>query len=306
MPRPIHSRGNNVANFSLQEVVPEKLPTVAVIDVGAMLEGKSRFEGLVERGMARVIGFEPDPTEYQKLKAQADARHIFLPYFLGNGKPATFHRCRYNGCSSLYKPDPGIIDLFTSLGDPANAFFEVLGTSEVKTKRLDDVGEVQACDCLKIDVQGAELDVLKGAVRTLRETAVVEVEVEFVPLYENQPLFAEIDMFMRKNGFLLHKFAEVGGRAMRPFVLDNNPFKPMSQILWANAIYVRPFANFERIAPEVLLKTAIVLHEVYTSIDMAWFALKAYDAKAGTKLSDAYIARVTAAGNIQYSFINLA
>jgi FkbM family methyltransferase len=284
-----------VANFSLQDIVSERLPMVTVVDVGAMLEGKSRFAGLVERGMARVIGFEPDPTEYQKLKAQADARHVFLPYFLGNGKPATFHRCRYNGCSSLYTPDPGIIDLFTSLGDPANAFFEVLGTSE----------EVQACDCLKIDVQGAELDVLKGAVLTLRETAVVEVEVEFVPLYQQQPLFADVDLFMRESGFTFHKFAEVASRALRPFVLDNNPFKPMSQILWANAIYIRPFADFERLAPEVLLKTAIVLHEVYTSIDMAWFALKAYDAKAGTKLSDAYMAKVTAAGQLHYSFMNV-
>lgn len=293
-----------MANFSLQEIVPEKLPLVTVVDVGAMLEGKSRFEGVVERGMARIVGFEPDSTEYQKLKAQADENHIFLPYFLGTGEPSTFYRCHYNGCSSLYKPDARIIDLFTSLGDPANAFFEVISTTEVKTARLDDIEEIRACDVLKIDVQGAELDVLKGGPRTLSEASVVEVEVEFVPLYQQQPLFTDIDLFMRKSGFVLHKFAEVASRALRPFLLDNNPFKPMSQLIWANAIYIRPFADFERLAPDILLKTAIVLHEVYTSIDMAWFALKAYDAKKGTKLSDAYMARVTAAGDIQYNFIN--
>ncbi len=292
-------------NFSIQEILAEKAPPVTIIDVGAMLEGKNRFDGLLEKGLARVIGFEPDPTEYQKLKPREDERHAFLPYFVGNGKSATFHRCRYNGCSSLYRPNRKLLDLFTSLGDPANGFFEVLSTSEVMTVRLDDIEEAKKCDFLKVDVQGAELDVLKGASRTLGHAAVVELEVEFVPLYEDQPLFAEIDSHMRSHGFLLHKFADIAGRAMQPFTLDQNPFKPLSQVLWANAVYIKDFTRFDQLSSDMLLKTAVVLHEVYASIDMAAFALKAYDAGQGTHLNEDYMAKISATAHVEYSFLNI-
>lgn len=292
-----------MANFSIKDILGDKAPMVTVVDIGAMIEGKNRYDGLVEQGMARVIGFEPEPREFEKLKAQGDKRHTYLPYFVGSGKRATFHRCRYNGCSSLYAPDPRIIDLFTAFGASAGGSFEVLGTSSVKTIRLDKIKEIQSCDFLKVDIQGAELDVLKGATRTLGKTAVVELEVEFVPLYKDQPLFAEIDMFMRANGFLLHKFHEVAGRAMRPFLVDNDLFKPLSQLLWANAVYIKDVTRFAALAPDTLLKTAAVLHEVYASFDMAAFALKAYDLKAATQFHERYMARATTGARIDYSFM---
>ena len=296
-----------MANFSILEILGSTTPSITVVDIGAMMEGKikNRYDGLVERGMAQVIGFEPEPTEFEKLKAHADQRHAYLPYFVGSGKTATFYRCRYNACSSLYRPDPNVIDLFTSIGASAGGNFEVVHTAEVETVRLDDIKEVTACDFLKIDVQGAELDVLKGAVQTLGSTAVVEMEVEFVPIYENQPLFAEIDLFMRQNGFLLHKLVDVGGRSIRPFVMDSNPYKSISQLLWADAVYIKDFTRFDTLPPEILLKTAVLLHEVYSSIDMVAFALKAFDVKAGTKLCADYMEKVTAADKIEYSFLNV-
>ena len=48
---------------------------------------------------------------------------------------------------------------------------------------LDDL-DISANDFIKIDVQGGELSVLKGAARTLSSILGVEAVVEFIPLYD--------------------------------------------------------------------------------------------------------------------------
>lgn len=294
-----------MANFPIEEILGDKTPTMTVVDIGAMIEWRNRYDGMVERGLAQVIGFEPEPHEFEKLKAQASQRHVYLPYYVGNGRPGIFRRCRYNGCSSLYTPDPRIINLFTAFGGASDEGpFDVIGTAEVQTVRLDDIKEIQTCDFLKVDVQGAELDVLKEATQTLGKTAVVEIEVEFVALYKDQPLFAEIDIFMRANGFLLHKFADVGGRAMSPFAIDNNSSRPISQVLWANAVYIKDFTRLAALSPDMLLKMAIILHEAYVSFDMVACLLKAYDGRAATQFHERYVTRVITGPRLEYSFMN--
>ncbi len=201
-----------MTNFSLLEALPEPHPLISIVDVGAMSDGANRFDRLLDLNAARVYGFEPQPEEFEKLKSREDAAHTYFNRFIGKGGPATFHTCEFAGCSSLYRPDPRVIDLFTGIGTVPTANFHVISTEEVETTRLDDVPELDSCDYLLIDVQGAELDVLSGATETLRETAVVEVEVEFIPLYEGQPLFADVEIFLRERGFLLHKLIDVSGR----------------------------------------------------------------------------------------------
>lgn len=50
---------------------------------------------------------------------------------------------------------------------------------------------------------------LKGAKKSLDQVRALEVKVEFSPLYEGQPLFADIDMFLRERGFVLSKFTNL-------------------------------------------------------------------------------------------------
>ncbi len=63
-----------------------------------------------------------------------------------------------------------------------------------------------------IDVQGAELMVLKGASDFINKIDALWLEVEHISLYKNQPLRKDIEMFMTRNGFLLIKF-RVGGHS---------------------------------------------------------------------------------------------
>jgi len=56
---------------------------------------------------------------------------------------------------------------------------------------------------LKIDVQGGELDVLRGASRVLSGVDEVLVEVSFQPLYRGQPLAGEVIGYLWERGFTL-------------------------------------------------------------------------------------------------------
>ncbi len=108
--------------------------------------------------------------------------------------------------SSLYPPNTAMLEKFQQLGEVTR----VVRTERVRTQRLDDLAEVADADWLKMDVQGADLSVIKGAQRVLREVVMVQSEVEFVPLYLGQPLFAEVDQAMRRSGFSSHPISPEG------------------------------------------------------------------------------------------------
>jgi FkbM family methyltransferase len=291
--------------FSLKDTLPVALPAVEVCDVGAMIEGTERYAGLVAQGLARVTGFEPNPREYERLCAGKQGPYRYLPYFLGSGGPARFSLARYPGCSSLYTPDPRVIDLFTSIGAGPGGNFTVTDVQEVQTRRLDDLEECPAPDYLKIDVQGAELDVLRGATRALAGVVVLELEVEFVPLYAGQPLFGDIQVFLREHGFLLHKFLDVAGRCFRPLQLGSNPFAAMSQVLWADAVFVRDFTAVDRWTDEQLLKAALLLHEVYHSYDLVHYLLMEYDRRGQRELAPPYLRALVATPQAPPLYMNL-
>lgn len=277
------------SKLPLRSVLGVELPLVEICDIGAMIEGKERFAALVDQNMANVSGFEPNPAEMAKLQARGAARHRYFPYFLGRGGPATFHITRYPGCCSLYEPDPAVIDLFTSIGaTPPGGNFAVLRTEQVETTRLQDVPGMPVADYFKLDVQGAELDVLVGAGEALGQAVVIELEVEFVPLYKNQPLFGDVQVFLRGQGFVLHKFMDITGRSYRPYVLQGNPFAPMSQVLWADAVFVRDFSYLAGYTDEQLLKAALILYEVYCSYDLVHYLLREYDRRRKTVLAERF------------------
>jgi FkbM family methyltransferase len=84
-----------------------------------------------------------------------------------------------------------------------------IGSETHVTQSLDDVlnsnGETGPTSLLVLDLQGAELEVLKGAIDTLRETTAVFVEVALVEMYEGQPLLFDVHNFMNSKDFILVK-----------------------------------------------------------------------------------------------------
>lgn len=79
-----------------------------------------------------------------------------------------------------------------------------VGTVDIRT--LDDLcmqAGLDSIDLLKIDVQGYELEVLRGARQVLKHTRQIIIEVEFVPIYRGGPLFPEVWDELESQGFVL-------------------------------------------------------------------------------------------------------
>src|SRR5580658_5624237 len=169
--------------FFFEEIVIP--PLMTAVDIGAMLlEGQvDPFVRLNKLGRLNIVGFEPQPSECQKLNALALPGRRYLPYAVGNGQRRSFYVTNTGMTSSLLRPNLRITQLFNNLAE----LMQVVATPLVYTVRLDDVAEIRAqgCDLLKLDTQGSETEILAHASETLKRCLIIQTEVEFVPLYED-------------------------------------------------------------------------------------------------------------------------
>jgi FkbM family methyltransferase len=275
--------------FRVSPLLPP-LPPLRIVDVGAMSIGQETepYAPLLRTVSCEVVGFEPIAAELEKLNALHRGQRRFLPYVIGDGSPQIFHECSHPMTSSLLEPDSDLVARFQNLEE----LMRVTKRYPVETKRLDDIAEVKGADFLKVDVQGGELLVLQGAVQTLKEVLVVQTEIEFVALYKKQPLFADIDSFLRQHGFQIHRIW-TSGRTFKPLIHKKDPDAMASQLLWGEAVYVRDFMTFDRLIPLALLKLAVILHENYRSFDIAALALEMHDRQTGSRLQTAYLQKLT-------------
>lgn len=150
--------------------------------------------------------------------------------------------------------------------------------------RENSIGPV---DFVKIDIQGAELDVFEGGVTTLKDVVAIVTEVEFVHHYENQPLFGDVCAFLAKQGLTFNKFLGIAGRTLKPTVLNKNPGFPTHH-MWSDAVFLRDTMRLEAISTEQLLKLA-VLASMYGSPDVSVCCFAEYDKRKTTKITQELI-----------------
>jgi FkbM family methyltransferase len=268
-------------------------PTMTAVDIGAMLlpGAVDPYLRLSNLGRLNVIGFEPQSSECLKLNALALPGRRYLPYVVADGKRRTFYLTNTGMTSSLLRPNLKFMQLFNNLAE----LMQVIATPQVDTVRLDDVPEIRAqgCDLLKLDTQGSEAEILANATETLKRCLIIQTEVQFVPLYEDVPLFAEVDQFLRSQGFMFHRFLGLAGRAYSPLMMNGDPNAPISQMLWSDAVYVPDWNRLDRLEPERLLKLAALMHEIYGSIDLCHLVLATYDRQCATSHAERYFERLS-------------
>ena len=190
----------------------------SVLDIGARTEKTASNPGisgdfnLIAKG-CDYVGYEPDKEELKKLMGKSNYHwksQTFLSDALGE-KEGKFDLNLYAqpGFSSKLKAKKEQFSLFS------RAYY--LGEDNrqipVSVSSLDDSlanNSILNPAFVKIDIQGMELEVFKGAQSFLKNKCLgIRVEVYFHEIYENQPLFHEIDAYLRKLDFSPFQFAEL-------------------------------------------------------------------------------------------------
>ena len=275
--------------FSIYELFND-IPIIEVVDIGASpIDGEPPYNCLLPMNRARLLGFEPNPEQFSILNKKQSKRRRFLPYAVGDGQERTLHICYAPGMCSLLEPDMEILNHFHGFGE----WGRVVSKERIATWRLDDIEEISAIDYLKLDVQGSELPILRNATEWLKQILVIHLEVNFIPFYKNQPLFAELDQTLRDAGFYLHTFAPIISRVFKPLIVNNDVYAGLRQVLWTDAVYIRKFTDFSSLASDQLLKIAAISHELYKSYDLSLLALEKVDLKEGSDRSRVYLSRLT-------------
>lgn len=259
---------------------PDRL--TAIVDIGANpVDGHPPYRTMLEQGLCTVTGFEPLVEALTQLNKSKGPNETYLPYIIGDGQEHTLYLPRKQGMVSLLKPNAAHLALFESFADHGR----IEGTMPTTTVRLDDLAEVEHCDLLKIDIQGAELMVLENAPRHLANAVAVMTEVSFVTLYENQPALGDVDTALRGYGFIPHCFA---GAKLWPIVTEVKIPRPdPHQLLEGDMVYVRDYTK--PMTPEQWVHLAMVAHHVCGSFDLAMLAVE-NAAKLGAIPADAPLA----------------
>jgi putative glycosyltransferase len=184
------------------KALDQKIDLRGVIHVGAH-QGQE-VEAYLAHGCQHIELIEPNPEACRILRARFGSRpevHIIEAAALDEPGVATLH---------LHTSRSGSTEPASVL--PLKRFKEIVPTLktprgiEVNGDRLDSLLDrfgVNGFDfqLLNIDVQGAELRVLRGAERTLAQVDAVLVEVQVVDLYDGAASEEELDKFLTNRGF---------------------------------------------------------------------------------------------------------
>jgi len=172
----------------LQRLKLRNIEPTGFIDVGAHFGETNHIIRSIYPDK-RIVSFEANP-ECEHILKQQNIEYIIC--LLGKeNKDVSFYINPDNrtstGCS-IYKEE--------------SHFFQNAEKMQLQMYRLDEIVPVYAkLDFLKMDVQGAEIDVLMGATKLLHTIKYIFLEVSFVKCNKDAPLFDEVFMYLYKQGY---------------------------------------------------------------------------------------------------------
>lgn len=253
----------------MRKLVASLAPCVA--DLGA--RGGLDEDMLPIAWASHAVGFEPDPEEAGRLRSAGDARWnkvSILPYAVGGTSgDAVLHVPESSEGASLLAHDGSMAELYGY--DNLHIDKKEIPVTVHTLDELRAKGELPRVDYLKIDIEGAELDVLKAGEATLRDCVALKVECSFLPQRLRQPLIWEVGQYLVTQDFWAMDIRDI--RRWRRRNLPSHPYRiaftmPYSrgQLAQCDLIFLR---SPQHIADDAQALRLIVLSAVLGYYDHA-------------------------------------
>lgn len=212
-----------------------------IVDIGA----RGGFEPYwsLYRDQVKLLGFEANVKECERLNRKTSkSGNRFFPIALHQDRGTRpFYVTALPDSSGFYPPD---MQFWQRFPDEVNLVIEK--TIEMDTVDFDSFAsenDIDSVDFIKLDTEGSELDILKGAIKFIKKSVLgLSIEVEFLQAHKEQPVFSDVDSFLKPLGFRLYDLAIY--RHSRK-ALPVPTFSPIpgaverGQVIWGQALYLR-------------------------------------------------------------------
>lgn len=205
------------------------------------------------------VGFEPDPVAHAELAPSGAWRsETFVRAALGGtAAPAVLNIPEDPAGASFLEHDPAVGRRYG-----LDALFRVRERIEIETRTMDDVildSGALAPNLLKLDVEGLELDILRGGPKALKAVVSVKLEAAFLPQRVGQPLAGDLIAFMTGQGFCLADMVDPARWRTRPWATDPysvrpNPAYSRGRLAQADLVFLR---EPETVGAETALTAAL-------------------------------------------------
>ena len=203
------NKSENYSNLVSKLLLNEKIVT---LDVGAQGGFNENIFPKKYNDFFSPIMVEPIKDEADKLKKE-NYKVISKGLWSNNCVKKLYIMKKRLGSSSLYKPNKDAYALY-DLKKKNYPSFEVSNEIDIECTTIKESLNnlnIKKLDFLKIDTQGAEIEILKGLGNYL--PLLLKIEVQIVPMYENIPDWSELINHLYKLNYMTCEWEEIGNHA---------------------------------------------------------------------------------------------
>jgi len=203
------NKSENYSNLVSKLLLNEK---IVALDVGAQGGFNENIFPKKYNDFFSPIMVEPIKDEADKLRKE-NYKVISKGLWSNNCVKKLYIMKKRLGSSSLYKPNKDAYALY-DLKKKNYPSFEVSNEIDIECTTIKESLNnlnIKKLDFLKIDTQGAEIEILKGLGNYL--PLLLKIEVQIVPMYENIPDWSELINHLYKLNYMTCEWEEIGNHA---------------------------------------------------------------------------------------------